>query len=270
MDKQIGSEVLVNVILDRSGSMNSNRKGTIDGYNEYLSGLKADTNTQYNVTLTQFDAPMTAPELTVCYVDKPLAEVPDLTLETYVPRGNTPLYDAIGETIRRVGDTKDRPVLCVVITDGMENASTEFDKAAVKALIQQKEAESWKFVFLGANIDSIQVGGSMGVAAGASANYAPGNEQKLFRNMACSTQSYAQTVRSHGLQAAMCKSMFSEEQRHDLMDHSNIAPSPPTKRQMRPNPPVPPAKVAGRPFQGSRTDGQAKQRTKWVTSGPGA
>ena len=54
------------------------------------------------------------------------------------------------------------------MTDGMENASHEWDWDAVRKLIKQQQDEwNWKFIFLGANIDAIEVGGRMGIAAGA-------------------------------------------------------------------------------------------------------
>ena len=190
--KPIGSEILVNVLLDRSGSMSSCQATTIDGYNEYIKGLKADTKTKYSVSLTQFDAPAADPELTVTYLNKPLEEVPVLTTKEYEPRGMTPLYDAIGEVLRRVADiSKGRPVLDVILTDGMENASREFTQASIKALIKQKENEGHTFVFLGANIDSYTAGQSIGIAAKNIANYSPGNEVNAFANLAHSTCAYS-------------------------------------------------------------------------------
>ena len=50
-------KILVNVILDRSGSMTGSRDNTISGYNEYLAALKADKNAKYWVSLVQFDLP---------------------------------------------------------------------------------------------------------------------------------------------------------------------------------------------------------------------
>jgi hypothetical protein len=113
---------------------------------------------------------MTHPELTVLYLDRALADVPELTGADYEPRGNTPLYDAIGEGIRRV-DAKDRAIITLIITDGQENSSMEFTKDSVKALIKSKEDEGWTFAFLGADIDSYAVGGAIGMAAGNTANY---------------------------------------------------------------------------------------------------
>src|ERR1035438_2534496 len=95
------NKTLVNVVLDRSGSMSCGRAGTISGYNEYINGLRADKDTEYFVSLVQFDSPSgsDSPELTIKYTDKPLVDVPLLTEADYMPRGMTPLYDAVGERI---------------------------------------------------------------------------------------------------------------------------------------------------------------------------
>ena len=63
-------------------------------------------------------------------------------------------------------------VICLIMTDGYENASKEWTWAAVEALItQQREQYNWKFIFLGANIDAEQVGVRMGVPLGNSMTY---------------------------------------------------------------------------------------------------
>jgi hypothetical protein len=214
------NRVLVNVILDRSGSMQRTAAGTISGYNEYINGLRADKGSEYSVSLTQFDAPMAAPALTVTYLDKPLAEVPELTEADYQPRGNTPLYDAIGECVRRV-NAKGRAVITVIITDGHENASQEFTKDGVKALIQEKEKQGWTFAFLGANIDSYAVGGSVGVRSANTANYVPGNEQALYLALAQSTVERATLSARIGVKAASLRSFVTDEQRSSL-----VSPAP--------------------------------------------
>ncbi len=226
---KIGSKILVNVILDRSGSMASIRSQTISGYNEYIQGLRADKDTSYSVSLTQFDAPINVAELTVSYIDKPLAEVPELTRDSYIPRGNTPLYDAIGETIRRVDPIKaGRPVLCLIITDGYENASVEFTKDTIKALIKEKEAGGWTFSFLGANIDSYAVGGAIGTQTVNTANYAAQNIQGTLRQAAASTRAYSLNRRTTGACGqSVGEAFFDDEQREEMMDLTGKAPAAP-------------------------------------------
>lgn len=209
-------DMLVNVVLDRSGSMGPTAASTIDGYNEFINGLKLDKESKYSVTLIQFDATADAPSLMVSYLDKPLEEVPVLTPETYQPRGNTPLYDAIGECVRRV-DAKGRGIMTVIVTDGQENASREFTKDAIKTLITSKEVDGWKFVFLGANMDSMAVGGGVGVNAASAANYAAHNAMHMFSAVADSVRGYASDSRSKGMRVASSSLSFSQQARQSMV-----------------------------------------------------
>lgn len=59
------------------------------------------------------------------------------------------------------GKTK---VIFVIITDGLENASTKFTKQKVKEMISDKqEQDGWDFIYLGANIDAAEEAGAIGV-----------------------------------------------------------------------------------------------------------
>lgn len=241
------NRILVSVVLDRSGSMGSVRQSTIDGYNEYLSGLRADKASEYSLTLIQFDMVAAKADLTISYVDKPLGEVSDLTAADYEPRGSTPLYDAIGECIRRT-EAKERGVITLVITDGQENASTEFTQDAVKALIADKEKAGWSFAFLGANIDSYAVGGGVGVHLNNVSNYAAGNERTAFRSFAASVGSYSLDVQKLGVRGAavLARPRFDKAQRAAMG-----GPLPPTA-------PLPPVRSpAAKPVQSFRPPAKA-------------
>lgn len=153
---------LIAVLLDRSGSMESIKSDTEGGFNAFIEEQRNEPG-EATVTLAQFDT-----EYDVVYSNKPIAEVPPLQLQ---PRGMTALYDAVGRLITDVGaelaalDEAERPghVIVVVMTDGHENASTEWPHDAVSAAIKRQENEySWYFVFLGANMDAVAVGQKMG------------------------------------------------------------------------------------------------------------
>ena len=124
------------------------------------------------VTLAQFDT-----EYEVVYAGTPIAEVPDFVV---IPRGMTALLDAVGTFVTEIGDQlsaipeDDRPghVICLIMTDGMENSSHTWTWDAVKALTEQQQNEwNWTFIFIGANIDAIDVGGRMGFSPDYSITY---------------------------------------------------------------------------------------------------
>lgn len=98
----------------------------------------------------------------------------EITNKDYSPDGTTALLDAMGSTIlsmKKRTRKKDK-VLFVINTDGEENASREFTNEDVKKLIKECEAKrNWKFIFIGANIDSFAIGGNLGVQLDSVANY---------------------------------------------------------------------------------------------------
>lgn len=95
--------------------------------------------------------------------DLPTDEIRPLTNDDYTPGGLTALYDTIGHVIQDIQNRTHytnpahRPsmVMMVVITDGQENASTEFDSGTVKEMIRELElTRNWQFIYLGADLDS--------------------------------------------------------------------------------------------------------------------
>ena len=132
--------------------------------------------------------------------------MPPLDLQ---PRGMTALLDAIGRFVTEVGAAlaalpeNERPadVTVLVMTDGHENASTEWSKDAVKQLISQQETVyGWDFVFLGANMDAVDVGSDLGFSAGKSLTYDADGDGVLGAWDAVS--SYSARKRSRGAQPA--------------------------------------------------------------------
>ena len=103
-----------------------------------------------------------------------------ITEQEYFVRGQTALLDAVGRTINKIGDVQKNTaedyraekVLFVITTDGMENASREFNYEKIKSMIeQQKSKYGWEFIFLGANIDAVEVAGRFGVARNRAQNF---------------------------------------------------------------------------------------------------
>ncbi|HEY3291169.1 MAG TPA: vWA domain-containing protein [Anaerolineae bacterium] len=150
----------ITIILDRTGSMESIRDDTIGGFNAFLNQQKTEPGSA-TLTLVQFD---TQDPYEVVHQFLPLALVPALTRETYVPRAGTPLLDAMGRGINDLDEKiallkdDDRPskVVLVVVTDGQENSSREFNKAQIEKMITEKTTKnSWQFVFLSADLAAI-------------------------------------------------------------------------------------------------------------------
>jgi len=163
----------ITIILDRSGSMASARESTVAGFNEFVRDQKKLPG-QARLKLVQFDDQYDE------VFDLPLSEVPELTQDTFVPRGWTALYDAQGKTITTLQEnisklsSAERPskVVIVTLTDGMDNKSKEYSKTSIASLNDKMKNEyKWQLVYLGANQDAVAVGGGMNYFTSQSLSY---------------------------------------------------------------------------------------------------
>lgn len=161
MTKENSTEILI--ILDRSGSMASIKTDMEGGFATFLEEQRKLPG-ECKVTLVQFDHAQET-----VYESRDIMDVPPLEL---APRGGTALLDAVASTIdatgarlRRMPEAQ-RPgkILCLIITDGAENASKEFTAAQVKTRIEhQRTKYAWEFVYLGANQDAFAEAQAMGI-----------------------------------------------------------------------------------------------------------
>jgi len=146
------------IIMDRSGSMWDIQRPAIQGFNEVLGGVKAaaekyaDTQEQ-KLSLVIFDSE----SIDDIYWNADPTKAEILTDKTFVPRGCTPLYDAVGRTLTRLEaelkDDTNHSVIVTVITDGYENSSTEYSRLAIKALVEHLKAQGWSFAYMGTDHD---------------------------------------------------------------------------------------------------------------------
>lgn len=161
-------------VLDRSGSMCGLESDTIGGYNGLLEKQKKEPGRAL-VTTVLFDD-----RYEVLRDRADLADLAPITAADYYVRGCTALLDAMGLTIQRITAAQgedapeDRPekTLFVITTDGLENASREYDCARVRQMVERAQRErGWEFLFLGANMDAISVAGKMGISADRAVTY---------------------------------------------------------------------------------------------------
>jgi hypothetical protein len=166
MAKRKKSVKRVGFLLDETGSMQVRKAETIVAVNNYFETLRSEKAV---VTFATFD---TEQGVNFRLNDTPAKEIPDLTEQSYRPNAMTPLHDAVGKMIGDMGQYAQEgdKVLIVIVTDGEENSSREFNLAKVKALIQQKEQAGWAFAYIGATSDAWAGGGQMGVAQAAMLN----------------------------------------------------------------------------------------------------
>lgn len=182
---------LISVILDESGSMAAATDATIAGFNEFVQGQQAATDAgRAYLTVTKFDAPF----IKTLYTNVPIEQVLPLTREDYRPNGGTNLMDAVGQAINSVEKVisavpeQERPgVIIVIMTDGYENASREFNSSTIKSMVAAAEAADWTFLFLGANIDAFEAGSHLGMSAMNTVNYSTADMRGTMTSVSAST-----------------------------------------------------------------------------------
>jgi len=163
-------------ILDRSGSMSGCETDTIGGYNSFLSKQQQEEGVA-QVTTVLFDHDY---ELLHDAVD--LQAVNPITAAEYFVRGNTALLDAVGRTIGRVKARADKAIF-VIITDGFENASVEFNYARVRELITERMAAGWEFIYLGADLGNLDDADRLGIRKDRTAAFAKGRTVAMYDQM---------------------------------------------------------------------------------------
>lgn len=161
-------------VLDRSGSMSGLERDTIGGFNSLLEKQKKEPGKAL-VTTVLFDD-----RYEVIHDRADLEQLAPITGADYYVRGCTALLDAIGLTIQRISQAQERDApaerpektLFVITTDGMENASREYDHARIRRMVERAGGEKgWEFLFLGANIDAVETAGHLGIDPDRAVNY---------------------------------------------------------------------------------------------------
>jgi len=210
----------ITVVLDRSGSMDACRQQTVDAFNTYLREARGDQHLrEADFGILQFDTQ----SITEMRVGAPI-NLEDLTLDDFVPRGGTPLYDAIGRGVDRLdaalkksGSTK---AILVILTDGQENASRKHTHESISGLIKERQDKGWLLVFLGAGLDVARVGVGLGISTANVASYGfdAASMQSVARSLSSSTQGYAATADSAGAKSWMAAGggAFTPEQRANM------------------------------------------------------
>jgi len=167
------------MILDRSGSMAGLEADTIGGFNGMIEKQKNEPGEAY-VSVILFDH-----EVERLYDRVDIKKVEPMTETQYYVRGCTALLDAVGSTIRHIGNVhkyareEDVPekTIFIITTDGLENASREYSYERVRKMIEhEKEKYNWEFLFLGANIDAAAEAGRFGIHASRAVNYESDSE----------------------------------------------------------------------------------------------
>lgn len=180
-------------ILDRSGSMAPFTTDTIGGYNNLVREQK-ESGADVLITTVLFNCE----PYTLCR-RIPVGEVPEMTGREYRAYGSTALIDAVITTVNDILNThtaldpEDVPKnkICFIATDGHENSSRCYTAETMKATIKHMEDNlGWKFFYLGADLNAVEDGVSLGFSRERSASHSQserGHYEK-FSAMKCAIE----------------------------------------------------------------------------------
>lgn len=189
------SRTHVTFLIDRSGSMANQTEGVRAGFASFIKD-QAEVEGKCRLTAIQFDSD---DPCEVLARDVPVQKLDAAkTLERFYARNATPLYDATAKAIalttqileeRKSAAKAADHVIFVVFTDGAENASREYDYTTLTALVKEREAAGWTFVYLGANHDAYAQSATFAVSSGSTQSYAGTNAgtQSAYSSLSAAT-----------------------------------------------------------------------------------
>ena len=154
------------LILDRSGSMSSCARSTVDCFNDFIEKQKQENSGAVYVSVVLFNQGRE-----VLYNRVGLYEVRPLTVGEFRASGGTALYDALASGIHHIGkaykyarpDEAPGKTIFVVITDGAENSSRLYTLEETRKMVEREIREyGWEFLFFGANLRAKEVVQALG------------------------------------------------------------------------------------------------------------
>lgn len=192
--------VHVAFIIDESGSMYPSREDVVGGFQKMIDEQKEEKDGTFAISLYRF-----ATTVKKDFIGKDVNEIEKID---YTPSGLTAMNDGIGIAITEIGkwladmDEKDRPSknIIVIMTDGAENNSQEYDFNRISNMIKhQEEKYNWTFIYMGTDITKTDDVKKLGIKMSRfssrgdlTENYSMlGNSTKMFRKATCSLQAAA-------------------------------------------------------------------------------
>lgn len=139
------------------------RDEAVAAVNGYFDRIRANRALDARLSLVMFDS-----RAIDSVRDRlPADACPPLRVDDYRPEGATPLLDAVGYSaglLDCLSVSGERRIMAV-LTDGLENASREYTRDDVRALLSRKQADhGWLVLYLGAGHDAEAQACQIGIA----------------------------------------------------------------------------------------------------------
>ncbi len=185
------------ILLDRTGSMSDIWDEALTSVNAYADSFAADApgaeiagaDIDTAVTLAVFDH-QDGFKFDVLRDKVDPSSWTKVTDAEATPRGMTPLYDAIGRIVSRAEADNPEKAVIVIMTDGLENSSSELTRQGAKAALDRAAAKGWEVVFLGAEFASFSDAEAVGMASSKTMAVGQGRMQESMDNLAQKARAY--------------------------------------------------------------------------------
>lgn len=146
------------LLLDASGSMRQQKSDIVGGVNEMIDKqrlLHGEECAHITFEILQFSHSVRTLKV------GPLSEISLLLVDDYEISGSTALFDAMASTIKEY--EKERNVVMVVATDGLDNTSRRYTYRQLLDIINEAVDRNWKLIYLSEDVDTFQQGESIGI-----------------------------------------------------------------------------------------------------------
>jgi hypothetical protein len=189
------------IILDESGSMESIKQPTLQGFNEIVQTIKG-VETQFPeqehfISLVSFNGLGRKVHLWKA----PVKDLKQLDAASYRPDASTPLYDAMGISMARLSaelsGIEHYNVLVTIFTDGEENASVEFSGDTVRKMITQLQEQRWTFTYIGTDHDVTKVAINLNITNVMAFEKNAAGMQQMFQKERAARTTYSRKIRDN-------------------------------------------------------------------------
>lgn len=181
-NEKIVQRVFNLIILDESGSMAAIAMPAVVGLNETFQTIrtaqKEHQDQQHYISFVTFNSARIR-TLMNC---QPVDCEKKMRWTDFKPDVCTPLYDAMGQSLNDLKNhvTEEDVVLVTIITDGMENASKEYNGRDIKKLVAELKEKGWVFAYIGTNQDVDAVADGMGIESRMCYDYSETGTSDMF------------------------------------------------------------------------------------------
>ena len=154
-------------VVDESGSMYNSTEDVIKGVQKIIDEQRANENGTCAISIFRFASFVRPADFIMEDIDGVSNEL------AYNPYGCTAMYDGIGNAIDKIGERlaamseEERPEknLIVIMTDGEENSSREYQPSKVREMIKHQEDKyNWTFLYIGTDISNTNDADRVGVS----------------------------------------------------------------------------------------------------------